>query len=146
MGYSKAGSVATQTIGSSATTAAPALPTGTVYAEGYVRTASIVEVRSGDAPTATQGMQWDPTDLILLRSLEEIDNFRAIRQGRAGGAAGANAGTAGSAGSNDYGGTGGGADGATGGAGGAGGGGGGGDATAGGGGAGGAGEIRVFSF
>ena len=35
------------------------IPSGARYAEGYVRTASIVETRDGTAPTATKGTEWD---------------------------------------------------------------------------------------
>ena len=51
-------------------------------AEIYVRTASVVFVRSpGDPPTATRGIQADAGDIILLSSQSEVQNFRAIRQG-----------------------------------------------------------------
>src|SRR3990167_2993673 len=51
-------------------------------AEIYVRTASVVFVRSpGDLPTATRGFQADAGDIILLYSQSEIQHFRAIRQG-----------------------------------------------------------------
>jgi len=51
-------------------------------AEIYVRTASVVFVRSpGDPPTATRGFQADAGDIILLHSQSEVQNFRAIRQG-----------------------------------------------------------------
>ena len=51
-------------------------------AEIYVRTASVVFVRSpGDLPTATRGFQADAGDIILLYSQSEVQNFRAIRQG-----------------------------------------------------------------
>ena len=51
-------------------------------AEIYVRTASVVFVRSpGDPPTATRGFQADAGDIILLSSQSEVQHFRAIRQG-----------------------------------------------------------------
>ena len=50
-------------------------------AEIYVRTASIVFTRDGTDPTATQGIQADVGDIILLNSREELENFEAIRQG-----------------------------------------------------------------
>lgn len=61
------------------------VPEGASWAEGFVRTASVVENRHGSAPTATLGHQWDPSDTIVLRSRQEIDHFQSIRQ------AGANA-------------------------------------------------------
>ncbi len=66
------------------TTAVPltAPPDEAQAAEIYVRTASVVFVRSpGDPPTATRGFQADAGDIILLHSLSEVQNFRAIRQG-----------------------------------------------------------------
>ena len=51
-------------------------------AEIYVRTASVVFVRSpGGPPTSTRGFQADPGDIIMLYSRSEIQHFRAIRQG-----------------------------------------------------------------
>ena len=56
------------------------IPSGARYAEGYVRTASIVETRDGTAPTATKGTEWDEGDIVLLRSRYEIVNFLAIEK------------------------------------------------------------------
>ena len=56
------------------------IPSGARYAEGYVRTASIVETRDGTAPTSTKGTEWDEGDIILLRSRYEIVNFIAIEK------------------------------------------------------------------
>ena len=56
------------------------IPSGARYAEGYVRTASIVETRDGTTPTATAGTEWDEGDIILLRSRYEIVNFLAIEK------------------------------------------------------------------
>lgn len=52
-----------------------------MVAEIYVRTNSITFTRDGTAPTATQGIQADPTDIIVLNSRDEIDKFKAIRVG-----------------------------------------------------------------
>ena len=41
------------------------IPSGARYAEGYVRTASIVETRDGTAPTATAGTEWDDGDMAV---------------------------------------------------------------------------------
>jgi len=59
------------------------VPAAAMCAEIYVRTASIVFSRSGTDPTATQGFQADPGDIILLNSRSELDRFEAIRQGSA---------------------------------------------------------------
>ena len=56
------------------------IPAGARYAEGFVRTASIVETRDGTTPTATKGTEWDAGDIILLRSRREITNFQAIEK------------------------------------------------------------------
>ena len=56
------------------------IPSGARYAEGYVRTASIVETRDGTDPTATAGTEWDEGDIVLLRSRYEIVNFLAIEK------------------------------------------------------------------
>ena len=57
------------------------IPRAAMVAEIYVRTASIVCTRDGTDPTATAGFQADPTDIIILNSRDELDQFRAIRQG-----------------------------------------------------------------
>ena len=56
------------------------IPDGARYAEGFVRTASVVETRDGTTPTATLGTEWDAGDIILLRSRREITNFQAIEK------------------------------------------------------------------
>lgn len=56
------------------------IPSGSRYAEGFVRTAAIVETRDGTTPTATKGTQWDAGDLIILRSRREIVHFSAVEQ------------------------------------------------------------------
>lgn len=55
------------------------VPDAAMCAELFVRTASVVFTRSTTAPTATQGVQADPGDIILLNSRAELDNFKAIR-------------------------------------------------------------------
>ena len=52
-------------------------------AEIYVRTASIVFTRSKTDPTATLGFQANATDIILLNSRAELEQFEAIREGAA---------------------------------------------------------------
>ena len=56
------------------------IPSGARYAEGYVRTASVVETRDGTTPTTSKGNEWDADDIILLRSRYEIVNFSAIEK------------------------------------------------------------------
>jgi hypothetical protein len=48
-------------------------------AEIYVRTNSVSFTRDGTDPTATQGIQADPTDIILLNSRAELEDFEVIR-------------------------------------------------------------------
>ena len=50
------------------------------YAEGYVRTNSVVETRDGTAPTTTKGFQWAAGDIITLRARDEVTSFKVIRQ------------------------------------------------------------------
>ena len=57
------------------------VPRTAMCAEIYVRTAAIVFTRDGTAPTATLGIQANAGDIIMLNSREELENFRAIRQG-----------------------------------------------------------------
>lgn len=52
-------------------------PTGATEAEVYVRTASVVFKRDGAAPTATQGIQADAADIILLED-DELQKFGVI--------------------------------------------------------------------
>ena len=56
------------------------IPSNARYAEGYVRTASVVETRDGTTPTATKGTEWDDGDIVLLRSRYELINFSAIEK------------------------------------------------------------------
>ena len=56
------------------------IPSNARYAEGYVRTASVVDTRDGTTPTATKGTEWDDGDIILLRSRYELINFSAIEK------------------------------------------------------------------
>ena len=55
------------------------IPDGARYAEGFVRTARVVETRDGTTPTSTLGTEWDAGDIVLLRSRYEITNFSAIK-------------------------------------------------------------------
>jgi len=57
------------------------VPVAAMCAEIFVRTASIVFSRTSVDPTATQGFQADPGDIIMLNSRAELDRFEAIRQG-----------------------------------------------------------------
>ena len=59
------------------------VPDTATSAELYVRTAAIVFKRGGGDPTATEGFQANPADIILLPSRAELTQFRAIRQGAA---------------------------------------------------------------
>lgn len=59
------------------------VPKNATAGEMYVRTASVVFTRAGGDPTATQGFQADPGDLILLNSRDELLQFETIRQGGA---------------------------------------------------------------
>lgn len=65
-----------------AVTSSPAVklkaPADATRAEIYVRTASVVFKRDGTAATATAGIQADESDIILLESAAEIENFRVI--------------------------------------------------------------------
>ena len=59
---------------------AASIPTSATWAEGYVRTASVVITKDGTTPTATLGLQADPGDVIFLRSRDEIVGYTALRQ------------------------------------------------------------------
>lgn len=59
------------------------VPAAANVAEIYVRTASIVYKTDAGTPTATEGKQANPDDIIVLNSRAELDNFRAVRQGGA---------------------------------------------------------------
>ena len=54
------------------------VPTTAMVAEIYVRTASVVFTRDGTDPTATQGIQADSGDIIVLNSRDELDRFEVI--------------------------------------------------------------------
>ena len=54
------------------------VPSSANCAEIYVRTASVVFTRDGTDPTATKGTQADATDIIMLNSRAELDNFKCI--------------------------------------------------------------------
>ena len=54
------------------------IPSGANTAEIYVRTASIVFKRDGTNPTATEGIQADAGDIIVLSSRDELSGFRGI--------------------------------------------------------------------
>ena len=57
------------------------VPTTAMVAEIYVRTASVVFTRDGTDPTATQGIQADSGDIIVLNSRDELDRFEVIAVG-----------------------------------------------------------------
>jgi hypothetical protein len=59
----------------------PAIATGAMVAEIFVRTAAVVFTRDGTPPTATRGIQADVHDLIVLNSRDELERFQAIRVG-----------------------------------------------------------------
>lgn len=74
---------AAHTVGATAQTLSVAgvtVPSHARYAEGYVRTASVVMYRDGSTPTATSGEQWDAGDIIILRSRDEVSKASFIRQ------------------------------------------------------------------
>ena len=74
-------SLVTQTVSNTAGGIGTAnIPDNARYAEGYVRTAAVVETRDGTTPTSTKGMQWSAGDIIYLRSRDEITKFQAIEQ------------------------------------------------------------------
>ena len=54
------------------------MPDGAEEADIYVRTASVVFTRSGIVPTASQGIQADATDIIVLASRDECEKFLVI--------------------------------------------------------------------
>ena len=54
------------------------VPDAAMVAEIYVRTAPVVFTRDGTDPTATQGIQADAKDIIVLNSRDELDNFKVI--------------------------------------------------------------------
>lgn len=84
MAFSAVGVITAHTVGATAQTLAVAgvtVPAGARYAEGFVRTASVVMVHGGaTVPTATLGHQADPSDYVILRSRQEIIDSSFIRQ------------------------------------------------------------------
>ena len=56
------------------------VPGSAKYAEGYVRTNSVTELRSGSAPANDTGRTWAAGDIIVLRSRDECVKFQVIRQ------------------------------------------------------------------
>ena len=64
----------------SSATSLGSVPNAANYGEGYVRTNSIVETRDGTDPTTTKGKEWSAGDLIILRSKDELDGFKVIRE------------------------------------------------------------------
>ena len=83
MAFGKAGPLYTQSVtGTAGKIGSANIPENARYAEGYVRTASVVEIRDdATTPTATLGTQWDAGDMILCRSKEEIEGINLVRQG-----------------------------------------------------------------
>jgi len=71
-------SLVTHAVTSSATSLT--VPSTANYAEGYVRTNSVVETREGTAPTTTLGTEWAAGDIITLRSRDEVTTFQVIRE------------------------------------------------------------------
>ena len=71
-------SLVTHAVTSSATSLT--VPSTANYAEGYVRTNSVVETRDGTAPTTTLGTEWAAGDIITLRSRDEVTTFQVIRE------------------------------------------------------------------
>ena len=65
----------------STSTVSLTIPRTAMAAEIYVRTASIVFKKDSGTPTATEGFQANADDIILLNSRDELDGFRAVRQG-----------------------------------------------------------------
>ena len=65
--------------GAAASISSGDIPGSARYAEGFVRTASVVETRDGTTPTSTLGTEWDAGDIILLRSRYEITNAAFIK-------------------------------------------------------------------
>jgi len=56
----------------------PAIATGAMVGEIFVRTAAVVFTRDGTTPTATRGMQANARDIIVLNSRDELEQFQAI--------------------------------------------------------------------
>ena len=64
--------------GSAVSLTPPAIATGAMVAEIFVRTAAVVFTRDGTAPTATKGIQANAHDIIVLNSRDELEQFQAI--------------------------------------------------------------------
>ncbi len=62
----------------SATVVTLTVPDAAMTGEIYVRTAPVVFTRDGTDPTATQGIQADVGDIIVLNSRSELDKFKVI--------------------------------------------------------------------
>lgn len=71
-------SLVTHTVTDAATSLT--VPDQANYAEGYVRTNSVTELRSGSAPANDTGRTWAAGDIIVLRSRDECVKFQVIRQ------------------------------------------------------------------
>ena len=71
-------SLVTHTVTDAATSLT--VPDQANYAEGYVRTNSVTELRSGSAPANDTGRTWAAGDIIILRSRDECVKFQVIRQ------------------------------------------------------------------
>ena len=80
MAFSRAGALYTQTVTDTAGGIGAAnIPAAARYAEGFVRSASVVETRDGTTPTATLGKEWNLRDIIICRSRDEINSISLIR-------------------------------------------------------------------
>ena len=71
-------SLVTHTVTDAATSLT--VPDQANYAEGYVRTNSVTELRSGSTPANDTGRTWAAGDIIVLRSRDECVKFQVIRQ------------------------------------------------------------------
>ena len=66
------------TSGSAVSLTPPAIATGAMVGEIFVRTAAVVFTRDGTTPTATKGIQANAHDIIVLNSRDELEQFQAI--------------------------------------------------------------------
>jgi hypothetical protein len=57
----------------------PAIATGAMAAEMFVRTGSVNFTREGTDPSTTRGFTAYPDEIIKLNSRDELDRFKAIR-------------------------------------------------------------------
>jgi len=71
-------SLVTHTVTDAATSLT--VPDQANYGEGYVRTNSVTETRSGSAPANDTGRTGAAGDIIVLRSRDECVKFQVIRQ------------------------------------------------------------------